>query len=607
MGLRMDLYGPRNHHYVFCVASIGPYAEIRILSQRQGTEAKLGERRVRFALALSRINYYVRRSTVDNALDASVGGPSSSSPVQAHVFGSTEEDPLPIIPCKGPVPLRLSTQSSTYTLPSLQAYSLPCLDETCLESGCKMRSPAPNTKSKRTCDRCYEIKARCYYDPASADCHRCDRLGHACEVKRPTKTNGRPRKQGGPSRQPSRRSDLAHHRISNPSLLTILRRSAGFQLSEVHLLEFFLHPDQMGRYIYGRTFLSLAQSAVAQQFFMDPENLKEGALALAEVFMFANQPTTPRASSGNATHVERASRALQTLRTIQPTCLHSARTAVTLALLLLWYNDFTLGQQSLPISRYALLLACKWQEDITGVSAVESDANIISLLFAEMSECLVRREIPVFRYKPPVQAHKIDRHYGICDGLLPHLYDICEFAHHQKHSLLPEADVALRAREIVGAIESWSPRAEIYQRMAYVLPMADFERQHLISQGYIFQLMALLLMQSLHPTNEPGSRRQTATQLRQSILEEVQRGAHGPRYLLFPYFISCLELGSECMSGYPDVQVVRDMQEITNGLAPSSCKSMFQFLEFAWECHIATPDVSWFELVDKWPGLCIGP
>ncbi|KAJ2982928.1 hypothetical protein NQ176_g1063 [Zarea fungicola] len=363
----------------------------------------------------------------------------------------------------------------------------------------------------------------------------------------------------------------------------------------------------MSRYVYGRAFLGVAKSAVFQQLFKDPVHLREAALALAEVLMLGSGQNAIVTAANTTTHMARASHALETLRTLQPKTLFGVQTALTLALLLLWYNDINLGHQSLPISRSALLAAHGWQSDLIGAAAIESDANITSLLFAEIYECLIRREVPVFRYTPPVHHHRIDRHYGVCDGLLPYLYDVCELANRQKLGLLSRQESIEQAHQLVASIKAWMPVQEASRRMVHMLPMEEFEKQHLISQANIFRLMALLLIQSLQPDNDSAVRHQTALKLRQSILDEMQQGPRGPRYLLFPYFISCLELAPSLTSDSSRLQVAEHMEEITNGLAPTSCRSMVEFMDTVWQSCEKKYPWSWFEIVDETPEFCIGP
>ncbi|PTU19575.1 hypothetical protein P175DRAFT_0494695 [Aspergillus ochraceoroseus IBT 24754] len=77
--------------------------------------------------------------------------------------------------------------------------------------------------------------------------------------------------------------------------------------------------------------------------------------------------------------------------------------------------------------------------------------NALCLAFVDTLECLVRRQVPVFRF--PVNNYRgIDRAAGLCATQLPLWYDICALSAAVKHGGLPEPNNLERLKQ---QSESW--------------------------------------------------------------------------------------------------------------------------------------------------------
>lgn len=463
-------------------------------------------------------------------------------------------------------------------------------------------------KPQRTCDRCYKIKARCNYEQGSTTCERCARLGHVCETERAVLQPGRPRTASKPRRSPTPKQDtsaLTPGRLSSPRLTPegqLLPVWKGFGQHEISLIEFVFRPDQISSLIYGRTFQDNMRSRLAFQLSVATEQLKDGFLAFAKALFDNKNPSFAEPLS--VSHAERGSRALQKLGNLTTASIEDARTALGLALMLVTYNDLSVGAPTLPISRSALLQAMPWRQQLICATTEDTDPNMICLLFVEMFECLVLGQIPVFRYEPPQENTIVDRYYGICHELLPLLYDICILCRSIKTGSVSWTERILHAEWITTLIDQWTPELALDIRDGIIVD--GHEKHHFLLQARAFKsAVQLLLLQTQRTTTSDMLARAKAVQLQSEVLDVMQQGVDRPKYVLFPYFVACLELFNvdEDMAS----TVLETMNEISNGMAPRSCQSMLACLRHIWSNQRRRPDLTWFECVDQGLLVAMGP
>lgn len=96
-----------------------------------------------------------------------------------------------------------------------------------------------------------------------------------------------------------------------------------------------------------------------------------------------------------------------------------------------------------------------------------------------------------------------------------------------------------------------------------------------------------------------------ALQLELEVFNAAARGRGRPNYLLFPYFVSSMEL-HRLEVETPDA-ILETMQRISNGIAPKSCKSMLAGMKHIWQNQRKFPNLTWFECVEDGLTLAMGP
>ncbi len=344
------------------------------------------------------------------------------------------------------------------------------------------------------------------------------------------------------------------------------------------------------------------RSKLAWQLSVATEQLKDGVLAFAKALFDNKNPEF--ANSLSFPHTERSSRALQQLGSLKTRSLEDATTALGLALMLVTYNDLSVGAPTLPISRSALLQAMPWRQQLICATTEDTDPNIICLLFVEMAECLVLGQIPVFRYEPPQANTIVDRYYGICHELLPQFHDICTLFKSIRNGDISWVERILRAEQIAISIDQWIPEVALSIRDEII--MDSREEHHFLLQARTFKSAAqlLLLQTDRTPTSDMLADLKSG-QLFSEVMDVIKRGFDRPKYVLFPYFVACLELSNT--NEETANTVLATMNEISNGMAPKSCQSMLACLRHIWRNQRRRPDLTWFECVDPGIVVAMGP
>lgn len=467
--------------------------------------------------------------------------------------------------------------------------------------------------SRRVCDRCYKIKAQCVYSGSTATCGRCSRLAHKCEVKRPVLQPGRPRGKNQ-SQHTSPTSSQAADNTSQQVELHYLTRYAvifspfpslkGLTEHEISLLEFTLHPSQLANLVHGQSFVDLARVSLASRLFFATEKVKDGFLALAMALSSQRNIRFGETESVALAHVHRGSRALQVLGSLQESSIEDARTALVLALILITYNDLVVGSPTLPISRSAMLLAAPWMNQLIRRTVEDTDPNIICVMFSEMFECLVFGRTPVAYFEPPAGNTIVDRYYGICHELLPFLYGVCHLYNCARTGIVSSSEIAFKSSTLAADLERWTPEAAMMTRKGLVPDVK--EERHFLLQARSFKLaIQLLLLQIQRSQLNDMLARLKAVELEAEIIRTRQIGTGKPKYLLFPYFVMCIQL-YKTNQELP-VTVLETMHDISNGMAPKSCQSMFACLNDVHQNQRRCPDLTWFQCVDTTLPRAMGP
>lgn len=344
------------------------------------------------------------------------------------------------------------------------------------------------------------------------------------------------------------------------------------------------------------------RSTLASRLLFATDQLKDGFLAFA--MALSDNKKIDIGQHRDVPHEQRGSRALQVLSNLKTASIEDAHTALVLALALITYNDLKVGAPALPITRSALILAAPWRDRLMGMTTEETDSSIICILFNEMFECLVLGQIPVFRYEPPNGNTIVDRYYGVCHEILPYLHDICVLYILIKKGIISTEDKATRIKQLTTSIDQWVPEAVIEQRADIIKD--EHEKQHFLLQARCFKTtIQLLILQAKRSSVNDMLASSKASQLESEIFHASYQGIGRPNYLLFPYFVSCLELYRTELENA--TSMLDTMERISNGIAPKSCQSMLAGLRHILQNRQNYPDATWFECVEDGLTLAMGP
>lgn len=363
-------------------------------------------------------------------------------------------------------------------------------------------------------------------------------------------------------------------------------------------MEYVLHPDQIASIIYGKS----SQVDTRVQFFTQltfaGDLFKDAFLAFAKAISDNNSVHFD--NLGNESDTARASRALVRLTDLESSSVEDAENALGLALLLITFNDLKIGSPTLPISRAALLRASRWQQQLL---KQPYGSKLICLMFIEVFECIVLGSVPVCRYEVPTDRILVDTYYGICHYLLPSLYDVCVLFEKIKSGCTPIHEISDMICEIHINVSSWD--ANLIVEKCEIKADSDI-RDHLLLQSEAFKLtVRILLLQACRSTVNNFQARQLAEKLSHIILEARLLGHARPKYLLFPYFIACLEL-YKGQAG-EEVLIQKTMNDISNYMASKAVSSMISLLQYIWYRWHRHPDLTWFQIIEEGVPVAMGP
>lgn len=350
--------------------------------------------------------------------------------------------------------------------------------------------------------------------------------------------------------------------------------------------------------------MDLARVSLASRLFFATERVKDGFLALATALSSQRNIHFGKTESFALKYIHHGSRALQVLGSLQESSIEDARTALVLALTLITYNDLVVSSPTLPISRSAMLLAAPWMDQPIGRTIEDTDPNIICVMFSEMFECLVFGRTPVAYFAPPAGNTIVDRYYGICHELLPFLYRVCHLYKCVRRGSMSNSEIAFKSSTPAAGLKRWTPEAAMMTRKGLVPDVK--EERHFLLQARSFKLaiqLLLLQIQLSQLTDMLASLK--ALELEAEINKTRQIGTGKPKYLLFPYFVLCIQLYKTDQE--LPMTVLETMYDISNGMAPKSCQSMFACLNDVHQNQRRCLHLTWFQCVDTTLPRAMGP
>lgn len=470
-------------------------------------------------------------------------------------------------------------------------------------------------QAQRACDRCYRIRVRCVPQAEGEPCERCQRLSHECRTDRAVLQPGRPSKRHTLAhRTTAVSSDDAAVEVSSPedSSLSLVqtadpltRAVHGFQQKEIRRLEYFFDHEHLdtfvGKVLYGPSFRHVMKTRLVSQFLQHPATLKDAFLA-CEAAVAVRSPKAGD-SDDKLQVMRRTSNAVSSLQWANPTRIEDVAAVLSLALIIITVNDLVIGQPTRAILRSALILAQPWSEQVAQPSSPWFDFNIICLLFAEMHECLLHAEVPVFRFEYNGTDTYVDRYYGICYRLLPILYDICVLASSLRRGQHPDSGSDLLISQLLTQLDTWPAEPTIEDIEEHNITAQEL--RHIVRQAWCYKAMAKIVLCYLTPTSR--ARTLVGQVLSEDIRNEISTGrkysSGGGQYLLFPYFVACFDL--EDITEQQDV--LNQMESITEGMAPKACESMCRFLRHIWSVRLLHHNPSWQTMRDQSPTIALGP
>lgn len=374
---------------------------------------------------------------------------------------------------------------------------------------------------------------------------------------------------------------------------------------EVQLAVNFLQNQRFeNSFVSGSDLSSAMQATPIRLFLSAPARVKDALLALAGVLATQGSPA-PASDAGAMFNMERCCKAMERLRQSDVSSIEDAKATLFVATSLISFNDMTLGHGFLPVARAALLSIKPWYQALIEGSHSDTDPHLIPVLFAEVSECIRCCEIPTLRYGN-LSAHVIDPSYGIAQGLLPFLYDICALRQDMKLGSLGTAGIRILAASIFNKVQTCDLDSFItLARHSEAPELSNSQKKKILKHGECYKLMTQLLLNQIQfslgdLSVQPWA---TASVIHDTIKTVSTSSQPEIQYLLFPYFVACTELQDEAEQS----QVLQRMENLSGGIATQSCYRMHEFLQYAWTIRRVDTMACWLDLVEDGVDFSIGP
>lgn len=512
----------------------------------------------------------------------------------------------------------------------------------------------------RACDRCYRLKERCLREAENHNCSRCIRLGYACTILRNVRPRGRPTHTGlrqsscefvwfnhGPHPFLTHKAVKRHECLSftssalsapsgtlsaspqsasvhdtpfltvssspthpaasgtlglvvptvtspppSPSPLVERNLSGRWYLSDEVLLQSMGSMDHFQRYfILGPSFSDYFQSLGKRRFFEFPELVRESSLACAGAVFHARS----KKSGFDDINFVRSAVGLRKLRTANVTKT-DAGAFLTLGLTLTTFDLITSGTSAHAITRFTLSLVHPLYPLIYMDPGLDSEA--LCLIFMDTVESLLRRQIPVIRYRVQ-NALLVDRLVGLCATLLPIMYDVCQFAYESNHKSPSPAQESSSVTfdHLNKLVASWKPQPP----PDLLTKFSSQEVICLLSHARVFRAAVSLVLHRLqHPF---GIEDQTATRLSTEILSEcanyssIVGEADKLPQTLFPWMVAAFEVKSP----WEREMLIQQELSTTREILTLPTAKMKDCVRFVWTMRDASHVCSLFSVLEQAP------
>ncbi|KAL3496395.1 hypothetical protein BJX62DRAFT_251230 [Aspergillus germanicus] len=465
--------------------------------------------------------------------------------------------------------------------------------------------------ARRSCDRCYAIKAKCQPGRSRDICRRCERLGHDCETVRSVRKTGRPRATRSTSRNtldlitresplaistsPSSQPEPQRHRamlkvLRQPSPIPTLSQSLSHS-SEKSTLEFLFSTTHfIPHFIIGPSFAHSMQHSLQARFYVSSEILREGFLACAAEF--ARLSGIPCLAGPFSKNITLSTLALHKLRLLHATDIPTISTMLALGTSILTYDQLASLEGASMICRYLLSQVKPWYARL--VQYPELDFELNCLIYLDTVECALRREVPVLRLQVRGEG-VVDRYVGLVYGLLPLLYDVCVLGWEISRGGGLGEGIEQRWERVRDSIASWQPSPPENFMSTYTTK----EVIAMCTQANIYRQLGLLLLH--RHRHRFGTEDIAATAYAQAIFAEVETcsrlAGETPFKIGFPLLVAGFEVVDPSMRE----ELIQRHFSAASGMHLLPHRRVRKLLRIVWRERDTKEDVSWFDVFSALP------
>lgn len=230
---------------------------------------------------------------------------------------------------------------------------------------------------------------------------------------------------------------------------------------------------------------------------------------------------------------------------------------------------------------------------------VSSSASLTYLATLEIQECLLKRQVPIYRPRRMPIGH-LDRLMGAIGTLLPHLYDICELSHALDHAdSTDKEDIRMALDTLELKIEMWQPSFP----QNFSSGFTSMEVVHIMTQGEVWRCGALLFIHRLTKAFDTDDK--LAAKLSRRVLGELQRARNVTqepvRNVTFPFFLACLEARGEEEKS----EIIGSVTDYVDPSTPLVQDQVRRFLKALWQVRDHSHGFLWLSLMKHLPSVTL--
>ncbi|KAK5997656.1 hypothetical protein PT974_00011 [Cladobotryum mycophilum] len=476
----------------------------------------------------------------------------------------------------------------------------------------------------RSCDRCHAVKERCYWALHEVQCERCARLQLVCQINRPLRRPGRPRRLPSPSSQSRSHfdeitSNQGHSTLSSApgGHRTATSQSdrwrevviaAGVVLpSELQLLDQSLFQNEfMEQFILGPSFCEEHRKYLISHFLDSTVFLKDAYLACA-LSWDGDEPSlssTPENEQPASKAYQYASSALSTLGSFEVKDMQDLSVCLVLGAVVHTFAIRLRASDVLTICRQTLnLIKAVYNSPSTRHISSDSIGFLTCLILTETAESLLSCSVPTIQFKLPLsEPAYVDRYVGICTTLLPLFYDLGKLSNdmlrERKERGVSHNLLLTTMAESLGALEltirNWRPSVPD----GFAERFTSTEVAHMLCQAQVMQTTALLIIHRLQYSF--GSKEDKVLAMSFNILTQLELTFIATRKMVpcvdLPIVVSCMELQDE----EERARWLCNISPISRYSEPFHNR-ICQILSAVWEARRHSAELHWYQLGDVIP------